>query len=114
MTSLPQAHLLVTLTGLLPTAVAYLQAKYYFRFAQRSVQQLLAVGLALVVMLGVIPLQVEILGWCGFSTPNEYLRKLTFFQYLFALIVFAWKLSDTYRKRTSLSKVLDAPSGPVK
>jgi glucan phosphoethanolaminetransferase (alkaline phosphatase superfamily) len=112
-TSLYQAHLVVTVVGLLPVAAAYIEAKHYFRFKQRSLQQFLAVGLTLLVLLGAIPLQSWVLDWCGFSTSDEYLRRLTFFQYLIALIVFSWRLWRTNQMRIAESTAQSPVVGPT-
>lgn len=97
MTSNAIAYSLATVVGIIPSIVAYLQAKYYFAFPRRSPKQLMVIFFALLAIYGVIPLQDEILIAFNLSTQNEFLRRLTLFQYLAAVIVFVWRFAHTQR-----------------
>ena len=71
------AHLLLILSAAVPVLTAYMAAKNYFRFEQRSARQYLAVFASLIFLLGPILLQNQILEAMNFPTAHEFLRRLT-------------------------------------
>jgi hypothetical protein len=79
--------------GLVPATVAYFEAKFFFAFRRRSALQIAFVAGGLVIMLGVLVTQGIISAWFTAGEAREFLRRITPFQYLAALIVFFWKLS---------------------
>jgi hypothetical protein len=91
------ARILVTIVGVIPSVAAYLQAKNYFRFKQRSVGQVVLVFLALLALLGPMVLQQQIYAMWRLP-PDEYLRRLTLPQYAAALVIFWLRLKKSFRQ----------------
>lgn len=96
MNNLQMGYTLVSAIALMPALAAYFSAKYYFSFKARSWRQIIAISLALLAMFGAIFLQDFVVAEFGVQGMVPYLRKLTLFQYLAAVIVFYWKLSRVY------------------
>lgn len=81
-------------TGFLPTAAAFLRARYFFRFPRRSAQLLMTLP-ALAAMFGVLPAQ-----WFIEDTlklPGDFGSILFIIQYAVAGVVFFWKLTIEQR-----------------
>ena len=93
------ANAFLTIAALMPALASYFCAKYYFSFEVRSPQQMIVIASGLAVVLGTIFLQDWILNIFGMPIQNEYLRRLTAFQYLAAVIVFFWKLMRVQKSR---------------
>ena len=94
-------YFLISLIAVVPGVTAYFHAKNFFKFPQKSILQFAAIIASLVLMFGVIPVQGEILDVLEIGAKNDYLRKLTLFQYLIAAVIFFWKLRDVEKKRNS-------------
>jgi len=110
MSNLVISNILVTLVGAIPAIAAYLSARHYFDFEQRSFKQFAAVGAGLCGILGPIFLQYAIFTAFEHSPASEYLRKLTLVQFAVALLVFVWKLRKTYVARQTSSVVDSRPT----